>query len=133
MSKVFFELVIDSKPDKYSAINSLLGVTDAGKKGYWGYKIIVDEDPLEISQPTVLLHFMGILEGKFKALLEIGIQRSNIVFILPTNMTINAIWNSFPRSYCYLAKMGLCWPFLVTNLDACFQPQDGTFVGNCGR
>jgi hypothetical protein len=68
MSKVFFELTIDTKPDKFLAINSLLEVTDAGEKGYWGYEIIVYEGPLEISQPSVLLHFMGILEGKFQAL-----------------------------------------------------------------
>lgn len=107
MSKVFFELVIDTKPDKYPAINSLLGVTDAGKKGYWGYEIIVDEGPLEISQPTVLLHFMSILDGKFQALHEVGIQRSNIVIYMTYEYDVQCNMEFLPEELLLLGQNGI--------------------------
>lgn len=107
MSKVFFELVIDTKPVTYAAINSLLGVTDAGKNGYWGYEIIVDEGPLEISQPSVLLHFMGILEGNFQSLDELGVQKSNIVIYITYEYDDQCNMEFLPEELLALGQNGI--------------------------
>ena len=107
MSKVFFELVIDIKPEMYPAINSLLGVTDAGKKGHWGYEIIVDDGPLEISQPTVLLHFMNILEGRLQALNEIGVQKSDIVIYMTYEYDDQCNMEFLPEELLALGQNGI--------------------------
>lgn len=78
MSQVFYNLDIAAPSDKIDIINEILGVRENKGRSYWSYQIIQGDELLNISERTVVLHFLKLLEGKYQLLKEVGIERSDI-------------------------------------------------------
>jgi hypothetical protein len=78
MSKTFFSLEIDTKPENFEKIDTILKVSRDLSKNYWIYGIVHADAPLEITESTVISHFLNILEGNYSQLLSLGITSTNI-------------------------------------------------------
>lgn len=72
--KYFFSLRIDAKSEQASKINSILGIESNYPQVPWGLKLVVKDD----KYCNFIDYFLGILQGKYDKLQDIGIMREDI-------------------------------------------------------
>lgn len=72
--KHFFSLRIDAKPKQISKITNILGIEPNYPQVAWGYKLNVKDN----SYTNFVEYFLGVLDGKYHKLQEIGITRDDI-------------------------------------------------------
>ena len=72
--KYFFSLRIEAKSEQASKISDILGVEPNYPQVAWGYKLIVKDN----GYTNFIDYFLGILEGKYDRLKDIGITREKI-------------------------------------------------------
>lgn len=72
--KYFFSLRIESTSEQAPKITDILGVEPNYPRVTWGYKLIVKDD----GYTNFIDCFLGILEGKYDRLQDIGVTREEI-------------------------------------------------------
>ncbi|MGE5384130.1 MAG: hypothetical protein ACM3PX_11935 [Omnitrophica WOR_2 bacterium] len=72
--RYFLSLKLEAEPEQVSQITNILGVEPNSPPDNWSYELVVND----IENNNFVEYFMGILEGRFDKLSEIGISRDDI-------------------------------------------------------
>ena len=72
--RYFFSLEISANPEQADKITNILGIEPNYPQVAWGYKLIVKDN----AYTNFIDYFLGILEGKYDKLQDIGITREHI-------------------------------------------------------
>ncbi|KAA0991682.1 hypothetical protein [Dyadobacter aurulentus] len=78
MSKTFYTLDIDTKPELFEWLEGLLGVKRNPNKNFWAHDITYADKRPPMTAPTVIGHYLNLLESKYELLKQHGIKSSDI-------------------------------------------------------